>query len=104
MLLAVVGVGAVRVPDVILVHLLPAVIVPFPVPAHLTVTHQGVTWGKVSAVTIVKSELAPQQNEDIIDNFLFRIEHVNNVMSRRKLTTAELYDSLRQTYCVYRDA
>ena len=96
MLLAVVGVGAVRVPDVILVHLLPAVIVPFSVPAHLTVTHQGVTWNKV------KSEFAPQQNEDIIDNFLFRIEH--NVMSRRKLTTAELYDSLRQTYCVYRDA
>ena len=47
MLLAVVGVGAVRVPDVILIHLLPAVIVPFPVPAHLTVTHQGVTWDKV---------------------------------------------------------
>ena len=42
-LLAVVGVGAVRVPDVVLVHLLPAVIVPFPVPAHLTVAHQGVT-------------------------------------------------------------
>ena len=48
MLLAIVGVGAVRVPDVILIHLLPAVIVPFSVPAHLTVTHQGVTWGKVS--------------------------------------------------------
>ena len=48
MLLAIVGVGAVRVPDVILIHLLPAVIVPFPIPAHLTVTHQGVTWGKVS--------------------------------------------------------
>ena len=46
MLLAIVGVGAVRVPDMILIHLLPAVIVPFPVPAHLTVTHQGVTWGQ----------------------------------------------------------
>ena len=39
----IVGVGAVRVPDVVLVHLLPAVIVPFPVPAHLAVAHQGVT-------------------------------------------------------------
>ena len=44
MLLAVVGVGAVRVPDVVLVHLLPAVIIPFPVPSHLTVAHQGVTY------------------------------------------------------------
>ena len=45
-LLAVVGVCAVRVPDVVLVHLLPAVIVPFAVPAHLTVAHQGVTWAQ----------------------------------------------------------
>ena len=56
-LLAVVGVGAVRVPDVILVHLLPAVIIPFPVPAHLTVAHQGVTYRQTMSVPSLSSLL-----------------------------------------------
>ena len=41
---AVSGVGALGVPDVVLVHVLPAVVVPASVPAHLAVTHQRVTW------------------------------------------------------------
>ena len=39
---AVCGVNTVSVPDVILVHVLPAVIVPAAVPAHLTVAHKWV--------------------------------------------------------------
>ena len=42
MLPAVGGVDTVSVPDVILVHVLPAVIVPALVPAHLTVADQWV--------------------------------------------------------------
>ena len=33
---------ALGVSDVILVHILPAIVVPFPVPSHLTVAYQGI--------------------------------------------------------------